>query len=176
MPGLIALTWSNIEDMDLHLTGPNSGAPGRFHVQYFEVGNFNSAPYFALLDNDNTAGPGLSGGELIGISQFTISSTDPSTYRVSVKNFTDDVLTTSTRISDPANNVRLRLFEGAQITRGTAGTAIVGGTVRGEVRPTPGLTGNSWTAMEITPSATGSPIGGVTTFPGAIDNRPSTDF
>lgn len=176
MPGLLALTWSNIEDLDLHLTGPNSGLPGRFHVQYFEVGNFNAAPYFALLDNDNSAGPGLSSGELIGVSQFTISSTDPSNYRVSVKNFTDESLTTSTRISDPANDVRLRLFEGAQITRGAAGTAIVGGTLRAEVKPAPGLTGNSWKAMEITPSATGSPIGSVSTFPDAIDNTPSTDF
>ena len=176
LAGLVALTWSNIDDLDLHLTGPNSGAAGRFRVAYTDVGNFNAAPYFAALDNDNSAGSGLSSGELIGISQFTISSTDSSIYRATVHNFTDRDITTSNALSDPANNVRLRLFEGAQITRGAAGTAIVGGTVRADVKPTPGLTGNAWTALEITPSSSASPIGSVTTFPGAVDNRLPADF
>lgn len=150
MDFLIALQWSNINDVDLHLTGPGEvpavGPTGpRFHVYYGSDGSFAGFP-FALLDDDQSAGSGVSTGELLGVMDS--EAHDDGTYQIFAFNFTDDS-DTSTGLSDPANNLRMTLLEDATISRGPGGTTVVSGTIINSITPPPGLTGHTWHAFDI---------------------------
>lgn len=141
LPLAVEVTWSTIRDLDLHLTGPNPGNDGRFHVFFGNRGNFDGSP-FAELDADRT---GLGGSEVIGISQLNSGGV----YRASVFNFGDQG-TGSTSLSNDAN-ARMRLIQNGQISRGTAGSTVVNGTVLANITPPTGQAGNTWVGLEFQP-------------------------
>ncbi len=138
LPLAVEVTWSTIRDLDLHLTGPNPGNDGRFHVFFGNRGNFDGSP-FAQLDADRT---GFGGSEVIGISQLNSGDV----YRASVFNFGDQG-TNSTSLSNDAN-ARMRLIQNGQISRGTAGSTVVNGSVLANITPPTGQSGNTWVGLE----------------------------
>ena len=153
IPYGVQMSWANVSDLDLHLTGPNPGGSTRFHVFFSDRGNYASAP-FALLDNDRT---GVGGTEVIGISQFT--SGGP--YRASVFNFGDQS-SSSTSLSSQAALV-VSFIQNGFISRGPAGSALINGTVVTSVSPTSGQAGNTFVAFEIDPlTQTVTPISQIT--------------
>ncbi len=164
---LVVLTWSNISDLDLHLTGPNASGPGRFHVYYADDGVFAAFP-FALLDDDNGASPGENSGEIIGISNYVLGATTP--YRVTVFNYSDRDDDSSTRLSDPAHNLRLRTIEDGMLSRGPGGTTVVGGIAGHDVRPPAGVVGHTWTVLDYNPNTD------VVTIINRIDNAHDDGF
>lgn len=139
IPTAIETRWSNIGILDTHLTGPNPGGDGRFHVFYQNFGNFNSAP-FAQLDADNVAN---GGSEVIGISQLNSGGV----YRASLHNFRDRNLVGSTALSNEAN-ARMRLIQNGQISRGPGGSTIVSGNVLADIQAPTGQVGNTWVGLE----------------------------
>jgi hypothetical protein len=158
IPFGVQMTWTTIPDLDLHLTGPNPGNEGRFHVFFANRGAFTTAP-FALLDNDRT---GSGGSEVIGVSQFTPGGP----YRASVFNFGDQN-SASTSLSTLSNLV-VSFIRNGFITRGPNGSALVNGQVVTSVSPISGQPGNTFVAFEIDPvTQTVTPIRQITSFPGS---------
>ena len=148
LPFAIEMLWSGLLDVDLHMTGNNPGANGgRFHINYANQGNYTSAP-FAQLDEDQT---GVSGSEVIAISALTAGTP----YRVGVFNFGAGAAGVGTTGLANDANIRMRYITNGQISRGPSGSTIVNGTVRNIVSPTVGQPGNVWTALEID-AATGA--------------------
>lgn len=142
IPAAVELTWANINDLDLHLTGPNPGGMDRFHVFFSNRGNFDGSP-FAQLDADRT---GTGGSEVIGLSQLNQGGV----YRASVFNFGDSGVE-STSLSNDAD-ARIRVITNGRISRGATGSTIISGTVLQSVTPLPGQTGNTWVAVEFNPN------------------------
>ena len=158
IPFGVQMSWANIPDLDLHLTGPDAGGPGRFHVYFANRGNYSSAP-FAQLDNDQT---GVGGSEVIGISQLT--SGGP--YRASVFNFGDQS-SSSTSLSSQSALV-VSFIRNGFISRGPRGSALINGTVVTSVSPTSGQAGNTYVAFEIDPlTQTVTPISQITNSAGS---------
>lgn len=149
LPFAIEMIWSNIADIDLHVSvnDPNSSG-GRTDINYANTGSFTSAP-FALLDEDQT---GLGGSEVIGISQLTAGAP----YRAGVYNFGAGTAGVGTTGLANDANIRMRYITNGQISRGPSGSTIVNGTVRATVSPTVGQPGNVWVGLEID-AATGTP-------------------
>lgn len=144
IPFAIEMIWSNIADVDLHLTGNNpAGTTGRFHINFANVGSYTSAP-FAQLDEDQT---GVGGSEVIGVSALSPGAA----YRTGVFNFGGGSAEIGgTALSNQAN-VRMRYITNGQISRGPSGSTIVNGTVRANVTAPAGQTGNAWIGLEINP-------------------------
>jgi hypothetical protein len=152
------MSWANISDLDLHLTGPNPGGLTRFHVFFSDRGNYSSAP-FAQLDNDRV---GVGGTEVIGISQFTPGGP----YRASVFNFGDQS-SSSTSLSTQADLV-VSFIQNGFISRGPGGSALINGTVVTSVSPTSGQAGNTFVAFEIDPvTQTVTPVSQITNSAGS---------
>lgn len=144
IPYAVELSWSNIPDLDLHLTGPNASGVGRFHVFWDNIGSYNIAP-FAALDNDRT---GIGGSEVIGINKLSTGSD----YRASAFNFEDDTIG-STSLSTMAE-LTMRLIKGGRISRGPSGSTIVTGTVLATVSPAAGPAGNTYTGFTFNSAGT----------------------
>ena len=158
IPFGVQMSWANISDLDLHLTGPNPGGLTRFHVFFSDRGNYSSAP-FAQLDNDRV---GIGGSEVIGISQFTPGGP----YRASVFNFGDQS-SSSTSLSTQADLV-VSFIQNGFISRGPGGSALINGTVVTSVSPTSGQAGNTFVAFEIDPvTQTVTPISQITNSAGS---------
>ncbi len=149
LPFAIEMIWSNIADVDLHVSvnDPNSSG-GRTDINYANTGSFTSAP-FALLDEDQT---GLGGSEVVGISALTAGAP----YRAGVYNFGAGTAGVGTTGLANDANIRMRYITNGQISRGPGGSTIVNGTVRATVSPTVGQPGNVWVGLEID-AATGTP-------------------
>jgi hypothetical protein len=158
IPYGVQMSWTTISDLDLHLTGPNAGGAGRFHVYFGDTGNYSSAP-FAALDSDRV---GIGGSEVIGISQF--NSGGP--YRASVFNFGDQN-SASTSLSSQSNLV-VSFIRNGLISRGPNGSALVNGTIVRSVSPTAGQAGNTFVAFEIDPlTQSVTPIAQITNSAGS---------
>lgn len=145
IPFAIEMIWSNIADVDLHLTGnnPANSTTARFHLNFANVGSYTSAP-FAQLDEDQT---GVGGSEVFGISALSPGAA----YRAGVFNFGGGSAEVGgTALSNQAN-VRMRYITNGQISRGPGGSTIVNGTVRANVTAPAGQTGNAWIGLEINP-------------------------
>jgi len=149
LPFAIEMIWSNIADIDLHVSvnDPNSSG-GRTDINFANTGSFTSAP-FALLDEDQT---GLGGSEVVGISALTAGAP----YRAGVFNFGAGTAGAGTTGLANDANIRMRYITNGQISRGPSGSTIVNGTVRATVSPTVGQPGNVWVGLEID-AATGTP-------------------
>lgn len=132
----VVLTWGTSPgDLDAHLTGPNAGDAGRFHV-YYESGrrgSLSGAP-FAALDTDKRNG---NGPETITITR---PSTPPNAdlpsgvYRYSVHDFTNRSSATSTALG--ASGARVELY--------------LPGTNTPRVFTVPNQRGTLWTVFELT--------------------------
>lgn len=132
----VVLTWGAAPgDLDAHLTGPNAGDAGRFHV-YYESGRRGSltgAP-FAALDTDKRNG---NGPETITITR---PSTPPNAdlpsgvYRYSVHDFTNRSSATSTALG--ASGARVELY--------------LPNTLSPRVFTVPNQRGTLWTVFELT--------------------------
>ena len=170
IPGMLVLTWKNavgnMRELDLHLTGPDGTPTGRFHVFYDNPGNY-TAPPFALLDRDNFARVGETSGELIGLSD-NIARLDVdngnSLFRAIVFNTSAINNHTSTALSDPANDARVRLIAGGVISRTETGSAITSGLAVLDVRPIAGQIGHTWTVLDTT-------VSGADPVINIVDNR-----
>lgn len=170
IPGMFVLSWTNatntIRELDLHLTGPDGTPAGRFHVYYDNPGSF-SAPPFALLDKDNFARLGQQSGEVIGLSA-DIARLDVdngnSLFRALVFNTSERANHNSTALSDPANNVRVRLIAGGVISRTPSATAVTSGLTVLDVRPVAGQIGHTWTVLDTT-------VSGADPVINIVDNR-----
>lgn len=134
-------------DLDLHLTGPNAGGAGRFHVYYDNTGSFFSAPY-AQLDAD---GFGTTASEVIGIMQLN-SGGD---YRASVYNF-GNPSQTGTTLSDANTNLVVSLIKNGTISRGPNGSAVISlpSDIVTQVSPVSGQVGNTFQAFTFDSSGT----------------------
>lgn len=144
---LLVLQWMNIGDVDLHLTGLDDG--GRFHVFYANEGSLDVEP-FILLDEDNSAGFGLSTAELIGAFDGEggpITSPDEP-IRVIAFHYDQRHNDNSGELSDPANGVRFTYLQDAQISRGNGGTSVTTGNVIASATPPPGQIGHTWTIAD----------------------------
>lgn len=128
-------------DLDLHLTGPEVGAP-RFHVYFANMGDLNNKP-FALLHHDQVS---PNGSEVITVSKFVTGDV----YRASVYNYGDQSFT-STNLST-SSGVEMKLYTGGTVTTGSSGSVVNGGTLITTLRPPSGVAGNTWKAVEINPS------------------------
>ncbi len=147
IPFAIEMIWSNIADVDLHLTGnnPANSTTARFHLNFANVGSYTSEP-FAQLDEDQT---GVGGSEVFGISALSPGAA----YRAGVFNFGGGSAEVGgTALSNQAN-VRMRYITNGQISRGPGGSTIVNGTVRANVTAPTGQIGNAWIGLEINPSS-----------------------
>lgn len=147
LPLAIQLDWSNISDLDFHMTGPD-GAGGRAHVFFGNRGSYNSAP-FMRLGNDRT---GAGGSEVIainGLNTTNLPATD-SLYRATVHNFGDQS-PSSTSLSNLSNATVKVVTGGTLDVSGNTGDRITGGTTRGVFTVPQGIAGNAWVVMEINP-------------------------
>ncbi|MEY4679821.1 MAG: hypothetical protein RLZZ276_1470 [Pseudomonadota bacterium] len=162
LPLAIQLDWSNIPDLDLHMTAPD-GAGGRAHVFFGNTGSYNSAP-FVKLGNDRVASIG--GSEVMAINGLTTTNLPADNlYRATVHNFGDQSASGTTLSS--LSNATVKVVTGGTLdVSGNTGDRISGGTTRGVFTVPQGGAGNAWVVLEINPlTRVVKPVGTITNMP-----------
>ena len=152
VPFFAQLSWTNLSDLDLHVTGPNVGSDGRFHVFFAQpIGppGLSGAPV-AELDQD-AIGPGSS--EVVTVNELPAGGPT----RVSVFNFADPD-PGSTSLADVAD-AQVSLLRDGRIARGPGGSIVVEGTLLDRITPPAGKAGNTFVAYEIAPDGSITPVG-----------------
>lgn len=158
LPLAIQLDWSNVADLDLHMTAPD-GAGGRAHVFFNNLGSYNSAP-FIRLGGDRQ---GVGGSEVIAINGLTTTNLPAdSAYRATVHNFGDQSPSGTTLSS--LSNATVKVVTGGTLdVSGNTGDRIAGGTTRGVFTVPQGQAGNAWVVLEINPLTRAvKPVGTIT--------------
>lgn len=158
LPLAIQLGWTNVADLDLHMTAPD-GAGGRAHVFFTNPGSYNSAP-FIRLGSDRR---GVGGSEVIAINGLTTTNLPAdSLYRATVHNFGDQS-SSGTSLSS-LSNATVKVVTGGKLdVSGNTGDRIAGGTVRGLFTVPQGGAGNAWVVLEINPlTRSVKPVGTIT--------------
>ncbi len=121
----IVLTWSeNPDDLDSHLTGPDTGN-GRFHIAYFnEEISFPENQFSGNLDVDDRDGEGP--------ETITLKNISNGVYRYSVHDFSNKGETYSLALAN--SEARVIVFNGGRIV---------------EEYNVPNIDGTLWTVFEI---------------------------
>lgn len=158
LPLAIQLDWSNVVDLDLHMTAPD-GAGGRAHVFFNNLGSYNSAP-FVRLGGDRQ---GVGGSEVVAINGLTTTNLPvDSAYRATVHNFGDQS-PSGTSLSSLSNATVKVVTGGTLDVSGNTGDRISGGIKRGVFTVPQGSAGNAWVVLEINPlTRVVKPVGTIT--------------
>lgn len=159
LPLAIQLDWSNIPDLDLHMTAPD-GAGGRAHVFFGNRGSYNSAPFIRLGADRQ----GVGGSEVIAINGLTTTNLPAADnlYRATVHNFGDSAAS-STSLSSQSNATVKVVTGGTLDVSGNTGDRITGGATRGVFTVPQGRAGNAWVVLEINPLTRAvKPVGTIT--------------
>jgi len=161
VPFFAQLTWDTVPDLDLHLTGPNPGGAGRYHV------------FFA--DPSGPVGAGGQPAAVLGAAQsniplsevLTVNALNPGgPTRISVFNFSDQA-PGSTSLATQSNAI-VSLLENGLIERGPGGTTIINGDLIDFVAAPNVGAGNTFVAYEIAPDGTVNTIGEFTDFANSV--------
>ena len=136
------LTWGDVGDIDLHVTGPNASGESRFHV-FFANRNNGGTPPTTVLDNDFT---GSNGSEAAYVNSFN----EGGPYRFSAFSFGAPGLESTVLANE--SNAMMALIQGGAIERGPGGSAVINGELLERITVPTDQAGNTWVGFEVDPA------------------------
>ena len=140
---LAQISWGNVSDIDLHVTGPRASGDGRFHTYFANPGSLEEAP-FTALDDDFV---GENGNEVAAIEALN----EGGPTRISAFNFGNPA-GGSTSLANQSEAI-LTLLRGGAIERGPGGSMVINGEQLNEITPPVDQAGNTWVGFEIDPES-----------------------
>lgn len=144
LPLHFLITWgAGSSDLDLHLTGPLGH--NRFHIYFSARGSLTNSPHAELIDDCVSA----SCGEVIRVEQLNSGGV----YRASVFNYGQSGANTNLSNS---SGVEMMVIRGGTVQHisgpDDTGSIVTGGDILFRGSPSPGLSGDTWTAVEVNPN------------------------